>query len=71
MLVLGLQKGPKPQVVEPKKKSEKNPKTDVQKLPTLAGYATHWINTVKPIYKDTPEMRTSPLIRTLRMVPAT
>ncbi len=27
--------------------------------------------TVEPLYKDTPEMRTSPLIRTLCMAPAT
>ena len=29
------------------------------------------VATVEPLYKDTPEMRTSPLIRTLHMVPAT
>ena len=29
------------------------------------------LSTVEPLYEDTPEMRISPLIRTLRMVPAT
>ena len=28
-------------------------------------------NTVEPLYMDTPEMRTSPLIRTLSVVPTT
>ena len=31
----------------------------------------NYVTTVGPLYKDTPEMRTSPLIRTLCMAPAT
>ena len=31
----------------------------------------HEVTTVEPLYRDTPEMRTSPLIRTPCMIPAT
>ena len=44
--------------------------TNVVGIVTLRNVCTN-IYKVEPLYKDTPEMRTPPLIRTLCMVPAT
>ena len=43
------------------------PVTEYNRLPSISVRWNHQF-TVEPLYKDTPEMRTSPLIRTLSVV---